>query len=427
MQNTLPATAAIPAVDESHVGDDARPWPRGLKRLLPWLTLVLLAAVALIWWRRTARNGQAATSYRTAVVQRGDIVQTVSASGPLSAVSTVNVGSQVSGNISKLYVDFNDAVKVDQIIAEIEPSTYEAALAQAEGDLLSAEASLELKQLNAGRSSQLLANQLIPQADHDQTLADLHQQEATVKIKQAALKSATINLSHTKIHSPIDGVVIDRTIDIGQTVQANFAAPTLFILAQDLRQMQVTANVSEADIGGVVAGQPVSFTVDAFPGQTFVGKVREVRNNSTITNNVVTYSTIITVDNPELKLRPGMTANVIITTAHHADVLRVPNAALRFRPSDVEATAGVGHPAGAHRSLFVVRGAKRASGRMTGTLDEIQVQTGLGDSAYTEIVSGLDAGAVVATGISLLPAEDSSSATTNPFVPRMPRARNSRP
>ena len=426
MQNALP-TAAIPSVDESaRVENGARSWSRRLKRILPWLALVLLVAVAVIWWRRASSPGNAAITYRTAVIQRGDIIQTVSASGPLSAVSTVNVGSQVSGNISKLYVDFNDAVKIDQIIAEIEPSTYEAALAQAEGDLLSAQASLELKRLNTARSSQLVAKQLIPQADYDQALADLHQQEATVKIKQAALKSATINLSHTKIHSPIDGVVIDRTIDIGQTVQANFAAPTLFILAQDLRQMQVTANVSEADIGGVAAGQPVSFTVDAFPGQSFVGKVQEVRNNSTITSNVVTYSTIITVDNRDLKLRPGMTANVIITTAHHADVLRMPNAALRFRPSETEGAAAIVHLAGARRTLFVVQGAKGTSGRMSGTLDEIQVQTGLGDSAYTEIMSGLDEGAVVATGISLIPAAGSSSATTNPFVPRMP-ARTTRP
>lgn len=341
MQKTL-STPAIPGVEEPpRTGNGVRSWTAPAKRLLPWLVLALLAAGALVWWRRSAGAASSATTYRTAVIQRGDVIQTVSASGPLSAVSTVSVGSQVSGNISKLYVDFNDVVKIDQIIAEIEPSTYEAALAQAEGDLLSAQAALELKQLNADRSAQLLAKQLLAQADNDQAVADLHQQAAAVKIKEAALKSATINLSRTKIRSPIDGVVIDRTIDVGQTVQASFSAPTLFVLAQDLRQMQVTANVSEADIGGVAPGQPVNFTVDAFPGQSFTGKVNEVRNNSTITNNVVTYATIITVDNPVLKLRPGMTANVIITTAHRAGVLRVPNAALRFRPSEVAGSAPV--------------------------------------------------------------------------------------
>lgn len=425
MQKTL-STPAIPGVAESpRTGNSSRAWAAPAKRLLPWLALALLAAGAWAWWRRSASAGSSAITYRTAVIQRGDVIQTVSASGPLSAVSTVSVGSQVSGNISKLYVDFNDVVKVDQIIAEIEPSTYEAALAQAEGDLLSAQAALELKQLNADRSAQLLAKQLLAQADNDQAVADLHQQAAAVKIKEAALKSATINLSRTKIRSPIDGVVIDRTIDVGQTVQASFSAPTLFVLAQDLRQMQVTANVSEADIGGVAPGQTVNFTVDAFPGQSFTGKVNEVRNNSTITNNVVTYATIITVDNPDLKLRPGMTANVIITTAHRAGVLRVPNAALRFRPPEVAGSATVPAEESSH-TLYLVRGPANASGRVNGTLEPIVVQTGLSDSAYAEIVSGAEEGAVVATGISLLPATGTSAggATTNPFMPRMPSTRS---
>lgn len=305
------------------------------KRILPW-AIVLIVAAGGFWWWHTSQAAQATgtIAYRTAVAQRGDVTQSVAASGTLSAITTVEVGSQVSGQIEKLYADFNAAVKQDQIVAEIEPSTYESRVLQAEADLASAKSTLELKQLNARRAGELLKKELISQADHDQTQTELRQQESTVRIKDAALKSAQVDLGRTKIRSPIDGVVISRDIDIGQTVQASFSAPKLFTIAKDLREMQITASVSEADIGTVAAGQKVTFTVDAFPGHTFTGTVREVRNNPTTTNNVVNYSTMIDVKNPELKLRPGMTANVTITTAHRAGVVRVTNSALRFRPPE---------------------------------------------------------------------------------------------
>lgn len=414
---------SAPGMVDDPLSDIAEKVPRS-RRIVLGAAIILVCAFAVGWWLRAKNASEGVTSYRAATVDRGDVIQTVSASGPLSAVSTVNVGSQVSGNISKLHVDFNDPVQVGQVIAEIEPSTYEAALAQAEGDVASARAALELKQLTADRSAQLLAKQIIAQSDYDTVIAELHQQQAAVQVKEATLKSATINLSRTNIRSPINGVVIDRTIDVGQTVQANFSAPTLFVLAQDLRQMQVTANVSEADIGAVATGQPVSFTVDAFPGQAFVGEVREVRNNSTITNNVVTYSTIISVDNSKLKLRPGMTANVIITTARRSGVLRIPNAGLRFHPTpDSNAPIVPAHAGGAH-NVYRLQGPLSADSRMNGPLVETTVQTGLSDSLRTEIVSGLDEGAVIATGISLIQASTDAQATTNPFAPKMPRARN---
>ncbi|MDP3207964.1 MAG: efflux RND transporter periplasmic adaptor subunit, partial [Rhodoglobus sp.] len=315
-------------------------------------------------------------------------------------MATVNVGSQVSGNIAKLHVDFNDRVTAGQLIAEIDPSTYEARLVQAEGDLLGARVMLDQKRLNVRRSETLLASQLIARSDHDQALTELHQQEAVVTIKEAMVKSARVDLERTKIRSPIDGVVIDRAIDVGQTVQASFAAPTLFVLAQDLRQMQITANVSEADIGGVAPDKPVTFTVDAFPGETFTGQVRQVRNNTTTTNNVVTYPTIVTVDNPDLKLRPGMTANVTIIVARRENVLRAPNAALRFRPPD---TGGVTNTS--RRTLYRIHGDIDPAGRATGELESVSVTTGLGDAAFTEIVSGVTAGEVVVTGIALTPAK----------------------
>lgn len=306
-----------------------------IKRILPWVIILALAAGGFTWWRKS-QTAQAAgeIAYRTATAQRGDVTQSVAASGTLSAITTVEVGSQVSGQIEKLHADFNATVKQDQVVAEIEPSTYESRVLQAEADLASARSTLELKQLNAKRAGELLKKELISQADHDQTLTELRQQESTVRIKDAALKSAQVDLGRTKIRSPIDGVVISRDIDVGQTVQASFSAPKLFTIAKDLREMQITASVSEADIGTVAAGQKVTFTVDAFPGQNFSGTVREVRNNPTTTNNVVNYSTMIDVQNPELKLRPGMTANVTITTARRANVVRIANSALRFRPPE---------------------------------------------------------------------------------------------
>jgi HlyD family secretion protein len=315
-----------------------------IKRLLPWLVLLVLLAAALAWWRRSGVVA-AVLIYRTAVVQRGDVTQTVTGSGTLSALTTVDVGSQVSGNIQRLYADYNDTVKEGQLLAEIDPSTYEARLFQAEANLEAAQAALDLKQLNAKRSTELLAKALIAQSDYDQVVAEERQQEASTKNADAAVKSAKLDLERCKIYSPVDGVVLKRSVDVGQTMQSSFSVATLFTIARDLRQMEISASISEADIGTVAAGQSVTFTVDAFPSRSFQGKVRQVRNNSTISNNVVTYPVIITVDNADLKLRPGMTANVVITTSRRANVLRVPNAALRFRPPEAAAVVAAAESA----------------------------------------------------------------------------------
>lgn len=314
-----------------------------IKRLAPWFVVIALAAGALAWWQRSRTTASATLIYRTTTVQRGDVTQTVTGSGSLSAITTVDVGAQVSGKIIKLYVDYNDTVKRDQLIAEIDPTSYQARLVQAQADLLSAKATLTLKQLNAKRSAELLEKRLLSQADYDTAAAELLQQEANTKKADAAVNSARLDVEHCKITSPIDGVVLSRAVDVGQTVQSSMTAPTLYKLAQDLRQMQITANISEADIGEVTADQTVQFTVDAFSGRTFEGKVREVRNNSTTTNNVVSYPTIITVDNSDLKLRPGMTANVTIYTSRRLGVLRIANSALRFKAPEsavVRAAAG---------------------------------------------------------------------------------------
>lgn len=305
-----------------------------MKRALPRIVIAAMAAACLGWWALGRSKPAAPMSFRTVAVSRGDITQSVSGSGTLSAITTVEVGTQVSGKIIKLHVDYNDQVKKEQLIAEIDPTSYQARLVQAEADLLSARATLELRQLNAQRSGELLAKKLISQSDFDTVTAELRQQEAVARKAEGAVNSTRLDVEHCKITSPIAGVVLERSVDAGQTVQSSMTAPTLYKLAQDLRQMQITANISEADIGGVESGQPVVFTVDAFPSRTFKGTVREVRNNSTTSNNVVTYPTIITVDNADMKLRPGMTANVTITTARRSGVLRVANAALRYRPPE---------------------------------------------------------------------------------------------
>jgi len=448
-----------------------------IKRIITWLSIPLLAAGAVFWLGLHKNSSATPLAYRSAVASRGNIVQTVTATGPLSAVATVEVGSQVSGIISKLYVDFNDSVTEGQLIAEIEPSTYEARVVQAEGDLSSAQATLVLKQLNEKRSAKLFEQHLLSDSDYDSVKAELKQQMAMVRNKEASLKSAQVDLDRCKIHAPIGGTVISRDMDAGATVQASFSAPKLFTLAQDLREMQITANVSEADIGGVEPGQEVHFTVDAFAGRSFVGKVRQVRNNPTTTNNVVNYYTIISVSNADLRLRPGMTANVVITTSHRDNVVTVPNAALRVRlPDGAELEAppappegkliarsgekesesksddtmpppdGAGGPGGPEggpgpvpgkpsssvrtssvapqfpqaKFVYVALNKPDASGQVTGMLRPVPVKVGLSDSTRTEILSGLKEGEYVILGQAVAGAAATTKQATNPFAPKPP-------
>lgn len=312
---------------------------RGRHRWVKWLVILVVVGVgigvAVAYFQRQKRNGE--TEYQTATVVRGDITQAVTASGTLNPVLNVQVGSQISGIIQKLYVDFNSPVKAGQIVAQLDPGTFQANVNSAEGDLANAKASLELAQVNARRADELFNNKLISTSDHDQSIATLHQAEAQVKIRTAALQRAKVDLDRCTIYAPVDGIVISRNVDVGQTVAASMTAPVLFQIANDLTKMQIDANVAEADIGGVEVGQTVEFTVDAFPTRTFIGKVMQVRNSPITVQSVVTYDTVIEVSNPDLKLKPGMTANVSIITARRENVLKLPNAALRFRPPEVAA------------------------------------------------------------------------------------------
>src|SRR5438034_845261 len=298
--------------------------------------LIIAAAVLLIaaffLFSRLGRSN--AAQFQTAPVTRGPITQAVTATGTLNPVQNVQVGSQVSGNIQKLFADFNSLVKAGQVIAQIDPVVFQANVNQAEGDLANAKAALELARLNETRIQALVAKQSSAQSDLDQATATLHQAEANVKIKEGALEKAKADLDHCTITSPIDGIVISRNVDVGQTVAASLQAPVIFMNANELAKMQIDANVAEADVGGVAVDQEVDFTVDAFPSQTFHGKVVQVRNAPITVQNVVTYDTVIGVTNPDLKLKPGMTANVSIISAHRDDTVKIVNSACRFRMPD---------------------------------------------------------------------------------------------
>lgn len=297
------------------------------------MTLVVIIGggfAARSWYR--ARPAEAATEVKSATVARGDITQSVTANGSLNPVRMVEVGSQISGTITNITVDFNSKVTAGQVLAEIDAATYERALLQSDAELANAKASMRLAQLNYRRAAELFGSKLISQSDYDSTDAALAQAEAMVKMREANVERARVDLSRATIYAPMDGVVITRRIESGQTVAASMNTPTLFIIANDLAKMQIEASVSEADVGSVEEGQNVQFTVDAFPGRPFQGRVLQVRFAPTTNQNVVTYTTVVAVDNKDLKLRPGMTANAKLITAERKGVLKVPTAALRFRP-----------------------------------------------------------------------------------------------
>lgn len=393
-----------------------------MKRFFPWLAL-LAGLFIIAFVLRQCRNGGVA-NYQTATITRGPITQAVTATGTLNPVVTVQVGSQVSGNIAKLFVDFNSEVKAGQVVAQIDPALFQATVTQAEGDLASAQAALELAKVNATRTRELFAKKTSSEADVDQAMATLHQAEANVKIKQGALDKAKVDLDHCTITSPIDGVVISRSVDVGQTVAASLQAPVIFAIANDLTKMQIDTNVAEADVGVVEVDQNVDFTVDAFPMQTFQGKVIQVRNAPITVQNVVTYDTVIGVSNPDLKLKPGMTANVSIVIAHKDDVLQIKNAALRYRPADatpVETrrtiTSRPGRPGGgrssagqegrAERTVYILpSGASRPH--------PVQVKTGISDGITTELIEGLKEGDRVVTA-ELTSTAARTSTPANPF------------
>jgi HlyD family secretion protein len=298
-------------------------------------SIILLVAAALSCKGRGNKDQQ----YKTEKVERGNITMTVTATGTLSAVTTVLIGSQVSGVISALYADFNSQVHKGQLLAELDPTPFQAQVEQRQADLKKARVEAANAQINFNRQERLAKAGLAATADVDTTRALYEAAAAGVQQAAAALRQAQTNLQYTKIQSPIDGVVVDRAYDVGQTVAASFQAPTLFQIAQDLTKMQVQADVDQSDIGRVHVGQDARFTVDSYPDQEFRGRIAQIRLNATVAQNVVTYPVIVEVANPERKLTPKMTANITIDVANVQNVLRIPNAALRFKPDDTQAGA----------------------------------------------------------------------------------------
>jgi HlyD family secretion protein len=391
-----------------------------MRRWVIIVSAVLGLVVVFLAFRRCSGPGE--TSYQTATVTRGPITQAVTATGTLNPVVNVQVGSQVSGNIQKLFADFNSQVKAGQIVAQIDPALFQATVTQAEGDVANAQAGLELAKVNANRTQELFTKKNSSQADLDQAMATLHQGEANVKIKQGALDKAKADLDHCRIESPIDGIVISRSVDVGQTVAASLQAPVIFTIANDLAKMQIDSNVAEADVGVVTIDQGVDFTVDAFPMRTFHGKVVQVRNAPITVQNVVTYDTVIGVNNEDLKLKPGMTANVSIVISQKDNVLQIKNAALRYRPPD--ATPAESRPPSSPGTRSAggrsAAGREKKSGERTiyifsgGRPKPVQIKTGISDGIVTEVVDGLKEGDRVVTA-ELTSASASGTPPPNPF------------
>jgi HlyD family secretion protein len=307
------------------------------KKTIIWILVVAAAAVGLVFLIGSRATPEA--KYRTATVDRGDITQTVTATGTVSAVTTVQVGSQVSGIIAALHADFNSKVKKGDPLAELDPTPFQAQVEQQQAAVTKAKVDTANAEITFNRQKKLLADGLAAQSDYDAAKAAYDSARAQVEQAKAALSQAETNLKYTKIVSPIDGTVVARQYDVGQTVAASFQAPTLFTIAQDLTKMQVSADVSESDIGRVQLGQAVRFNVDAYPERQFRGNVAQIRLNATVNQNVVTYPVIVDVPNPDLLLKPTMTANVTIDVAVVHDVVRVANAALRWKPETAPATA----------------------------------------------------------------------------------------
>jgi len=448
-----------------------------MKRRILWIVAIVVLAGAITGGYLYTQGVGARPAFRTAAVSRGPLTSAVSATGTLNAVITVQVGSQVSGQIKELHADFNSQVKKDQVIARIDPDTFEAKVNQTKAQVDAARASVlnqqaavektraDLENTRAafaaaraqtaksqvtvvdtnrtlGRNRDLRLRGLIAQADEDtaqatydsavaqleaskaQELAQVstvRAAEAQLRVAEAMLKNAVaqvaqneaaqrqaqVDLDHTYIRAPVDGVVVGRTVDVGQTVAASLQAPTLFTIAQDLRNMQVDTNVDEADVGRVTVGQVTSFTVDSFPGRTFTGEVVQIRKAPLVVQNVVTYDVVVSAKNPDQRLLPGMTANVRIVIDQKEGVLQVPNAALRFRPPGVEATererparpSGPGGGAG--------RGGGAPAGRVwvlgpDGKPAALSLQLGIGDGTYTEVARGeLKEGQLVIVGVAV--------------------------
>jgi len=383
------------------------------KKNIKWLIIIgiaLLAALALFFVKKHANKE--VISLETGLVSRINISNSVTATGTVEPVTEVEVGTQVSGIIKKIYVDYNDEVKNGQVIAEMDKVTLQAEYESAQATLNSAKSKYEYAKKEYERSKALKEKDLISDAEWDETEYNYNSSLSAYKQAQSSITKVKMNLGYATITSPIDGVVISRAVEEGQTVAAGFSTPTLFTIAANLTEMEVVADVDEADIGQVKEGQRVEFNVDAYPDDTFEGTVKQVRLEATTTSNVVTYEVVIDAPNPDLKLKPGLTANVTIYTLDKQNVLSVPNKALRFNPDEAvlkDLGYSIERSEVSGKSVWVVDGS---------TLRQVEVETGSSNSERTEI-EGLAEGAVVAVSMSSTTpkAEKEGSTERSPFAP----------
>jgi HlyD family secretion protein len=343
------------------------------------VTVLLLSITLGLFWtpKRSVISNAEEDKFLTQAVDRGDLARVVRASGALSPVNLVQVGSQVSGTIKRLHVDYNSDVKSGQLLAELDATVLEAELAQASAQLRGAQANLDAAQTKFGRTEALFAQGFYSGAELDSARSTLKVAQAQMQQQQAAVSRAKTSIGFAQIRSPVNGTVVSKEISVGQTVAATLQTPVLFKIAQNLREVQIETHVSEADIGLLREGQEVSFTVDAFPERIYKGIVQQIRNNHTLQQNVVTYTAVVRSMNEDLSLRPGMTAYVAVTVARRAGVLRVSNAALRYEPAKATASAA---SAGQQRVVW----RQDASGQ----LQAVPVTLGLSDGRYTELLSG---------------------------------------
>lgn len=349
--------------------------------ILLGVVLVIVIVVVLLF---NKKNG---VEYKTVKVKRGDISSYISATGVVNPVTLVQVGSQVSGTIQEIFVDYNSIVKKNQIIIQIDPTFFKTQLNQVDANLMKAKVSVNDAKRNLDRTSKLFKENLVAQSDMDSAETNYETSLAMQKQASAAYESAKVNLENTTIRSPIDGIVIARNVDVGQTVAASFSSPTLFLIANDLSKMQVEANVDEADIGKIKEGQKVTFIVDAYPEETFYGKVIQIRLSAQTVQNVVTYNVIMRVDNHDLKLKPGMTANVTFLVGDKKDVLKIPNSALRFKPLEDISSEG----RRMDNTVWLISSSK---------LQPVKIKAGITDGIFTEVASeALKEGDEVVVGI----------------------------
>jgi HlyD family secretion protein len=399
------------------------------------VTVIIIPLI--IFMAVSCHKGESSYLFETAIVKKGSIINTITATGTIQADTTVLIGTQVSGVIKKIYVDFNSVVKKGQLLAELDKTPLQTQVQQAQASLDDSKSEVEYQQASYERYKALLDKKLVAQADYDQVKYSYNKALANLKTAQAGYDKAIVNLNYASIYSPIVGVVLNRAVDQGQTVAASFSTPNLFTIANDLTQLQVQANVDEADIGLLRKGQPVDFTVDAYPTEIFKGDVRQIRLQPIVTSNVVTYTVIVNAPNPEKNLMPGMTANITVLVQKVDSVLIVPGKALRFTPDNAFMTEYMkNNPAGRNQGSTdadtSARNERQGNTGTSGQVNATQFQTGTHrtrvvvgaiDGTNSEIKSGLKEGDEVILSMSLTAKATAPSGTANtqsPFMPQRP-------